>query len=234
VVAYLGLQLGHIDPTLNSVIVFAFVITAVLTPTMFTHAEKVHDRVAPVLGRLGMKAPATTAEEVEEQYDLALLGVHRTASSLLHEIGESAPDLLPRTLVVDFNVGIHPRIAQLGPHVVYGDLTSPDTLHHAGVEKARVVLCTIPDELLASASTRDVVRIVREVAPHSTVIATATTFPEARILYAAGADYVLLPRLDTARSAFAALQAALNGEMEELRDRQEVLETDEQRREVLD
>jgi Kef-type K+ transport system membrane component KefB len=234
VVAYLGLQLGHIDPTLNSVIVFAFVITAVLTPTMFNHAETVHDRLAPVLGRLGMKAPSTTTEETAEQYDLALLGVHRTASSLLHEIGEAAPDLLARTLVVDFNVGIHPRIAQMGPHVVYGDLTSPDTLHHAGVEKARVVLCTIPDEMLASASTRDVVRVVREIAPHATVIATATTFPEARALYGAGADYVLLPRLDTARSALTALQAALNGEIEGLREREAVVGTEEQRREVLD
>ena len=55
---------------------------------------------------------------------------------------------MARTTVVDFNVAIHPRIAELGAGVTYGDFTSPETLHHAGVDKARVVLCTIPDDML--------------------------------------------------------------------------------------
>jgi Kef-type K+ transport system membrane component KefB len=232
VIAFLGLQLGHIDAGLNAVIVFAFVITAVLTPWLFHHADDVYQRLTPVLDRLGFRAPPDQIGEGEEQYDLALLGVHRTASSLLHEIGASAPDLLGHTLVVDFNVGIHPRIAEMGPHVVYGDLTSPDTLHHAGVDKARVVLCTIPGDMLASATTRDVVRVVRQTAPQATVIATATTFPEADGLYDAGADFVLVPRLDAARAALTAVEAALNGQIDELR--QQVTLDYEARREVLD
>jgi Kef-type K+ transport system membrane component KefB len=52
VVAYLGLQLGHIDATLNSVIVFAFVITAISTPFVFARAESIYDRVEPLLDRL--------------------------------------------------------------------------------------------------------------------------------------------------------------------------------------
>ncbi len=232
VIAFLGLQLGHIDAGLNAVIVFAFVITAVATPWLFRHADDVYEWLAPVLDRLGFRAPPEQVGDSDEQYDLALLGVHRTASSLLHEIGASAPDLLGRTLVVDFNVGIHPRIAEMGPHVVYGDLTSPDTLRHAGVDKARVVLCTIPDEMLASASTRGVVEVVRDLCPHSSVIATATTFPEARGLYEAGADFVLVPRLDAARAALTAVEAALNGQIGDLRA--QIALEHQGRREVLD
>jgi Kef-type K+ transport system membrane component KefB len=232
VIAFLGLQLGHIDANLNAVIVLAFVLTAIATPWLFRHADGVYERLEPLLARLGFKAPPTALEQEEGQYELALLGVHRTASSLLHELSESAPDLLAHTLVVDFNVGIHPSIAELGPHVMYGDLTSPDTLHHAGVDKARVVLCTIPDEMLASATTRDVVDVVRQIAPEATVIATATTFPEARGLYEAGADFVLLPRLSGARDAISAVEAALNGQIGELRDQH--ARTLGPRREVLD
>ena len=150
---------------------------------------------------------------------------------MLHELATSHPDLLARALVVDFNVTIHPAIATLGPTVVYGDLTSRETLRHAGVDKARVVLCTIPGDVLVSATTRSVVEAVRELAPLAVVIATATTFPEARTLYAAGADYVLLPRLDAARSALSAVQAALEGHIAELR---EASATEQERREVLD
>ncbi len=145
-----------------------------------------------------------------------------------------SPELLSRTVVVDFNVGIHPRIAALGPHVVYGDITSPETLHHAGVDRARVVLCTIPDEVLSSASTDEVVRVVRQVNPDASVIATATTFREVQALYAAGADYVLLPRLDAAATARSAVEAALNGQIDSLRTESEPGSDPVRRREVLE
>ncbi len=230
VIAFLGLQLGHIDAALNSSIIFAFVLTAVLTPTLFTKADTVYDRLAPWLGRVGMRPRRTEDTDRSESFDLALLGVHRTASSLLHELAESGPELLDRTLVVDFNVAIHPDIAKLGPHVAYGDLTSPEILHHAGVDRARVVLCTLPDDVLTSASTVELVHVIREVNPSAALIATATTFPERKRLYAAGADYVLMPRVESALAAARAIEAALNGSLGELRDdgnsewRREVLE----------
>lgn len=231
VIAFLGLQLGHISEDVNAAIVFAFVITAVVSPALFTRADRIYDRLLPLLGRLGLKPPKQAVTEEVEEYELALLGVHRTGSSLLHELAATAPELLARTLVVDFNVTIHPKIAALGPHVVYGDLTSPETLRHAGVDKARVILCTIPADVLVSATTEGVVESVRELAPRAVVIATAVTFPEARTLYAAGADYVLLPRLDAAQSALAAVQAALGGRIAAMRAESV---HDHARREVLD
>lgn len=230
VIAFLGLQLGHIDAALNSAIIFAFVLTAVLTPTLFTRADTVHDRLRPWLRRAGLKARRTETPDESRDYDLALLGVHRTASSLLHELGESIPELLDRTLVVDFNVAIHPDIASLGPRVAYGDLTSPDILHHAGVDRARVILCTLPDEVLASASTVELVHVIREVNPSAALIATATTFPERERLYAAGADHVLMPRVGAALAAARAVAAALAGRLGDLPDDGD----SGHRREVLD
>jgi voltage-gated potassium channel Kch len=231
VIAFLGMQLGHVDAALNAAIVFAFVITAVASPWTFKGADRCYRALAPLLGRIGFKAPPATSGEGVEKYDLALLGVHRTGSSLLYELQQVAPDLMARTLVVDFNVNIHPRIAALGPHVVYGDFTSAETLRHAGVDRSRVVLCTIPDDVLSSGSTRDVVLTVRSICPRVFLVATAVTFAEVRALYQAGADYVLVPRLDAARAAVEAVQAALNGQIDTLRvasatvpDRKEVLD----------
>lgn len=118
----------------------------------------------------------------------------------------------------------------MGPRVAYGDLTSPEILHHAGVDRARVVLCTLPDDVLTSASTVELVHVIREVNPSAALIATATTFPERKRLYAAGADFVLMPRVEAALAAARAVEAALDGSLGELRDdgnsewRREVLE----------
>lgn len=229
VIAFLGLQLGQIDAALNSAIIFAFVLTAVLTPTLFTKADAVCDRLVPWLARVGMRSRASQADARPADVDLALLGVHRTASSLLHELGKASPDLLDRTLVIDYNVTIHRAIAELGPRVTYGDLTSPEILHQAGVDRARVIVCTLPGEVLASASPIELVHVVREVNPSAALIATATTFPERERLYSAGADYVLMPRVEAALAASRAVEAALNGRLGEMRDeegggRREVLE----------
>lgn len=229
VIAFLGLQLGQIDAALNSAIIFAFVLTAVLTPTLFTKADAVCDRLVPWLARVGMRSRASQVDARPADVDLALLGVHRTASSLLHELGKASPDLLDRTLVIDYNVTIHRAIAELGPRVTYGDLTSPEILHQAGVDRARVIVCTLPGEVLASASPIELVHVVREVNPSAALIATATTFPERERLYSAGADYVLMPRVEAALAASRAVEAALNGRLGEMRDeegggRREVLE----------
>jgi voltage-gated potassium channel Kch len=188
-------------------------------------------RIEPLLDRLGFKQPPADTGDTVREYDLALLGVHRTGSSLLHELRTAAPDLLTRTLVVDFNVAIHEKISSLGPHVIYGDFTSAETLRHAGVERARVVLCTIPEDVLVSATSVGVVETIRSICPDVMIIATAISFPEVRSLYQAGADYVLLPRIDAAHAALEAVQAALNGSLDRMRtaattaaDRGEVLE----------
>jgi Kef-type K+ transport system membrane component KefB len=217
VIAFLGLELGHISAELNATIIFAFVITAIATNGLFTNADRVYERMAPLLDRLGLRPPPSGENAEGEDYELALLGVHRTGSSLLHELSESMPELLERTVVVDFNVDIHRKIAEMGPRVFYGDLTSPEILRHAGVDRAGIVLCTIQDDFLASASTVDVVAVVREVNPDAVVLTTGTTFAEQQELYAAGADFVLMPRLASALAARDAIQAALEGRVTELR-----------------
>jgi Kef-type K+ transport system membrane component KefB len=233
VIAFLGLSLGHVGDNLNATIIFAFVLTSLATPWLFRSSDAAVEHLLPVLTRLGFRAPADEVNEAQEDYALALLGVHRTASSFLHELVARQPELLARTLVVDFNVGIHPRIAALGATVCYGDLSRPETLLQAGVTRAQVVLCTIPNDLLSATSTTDLVATVRELHPDCVLIATATTFGEADALEAAGADLVLLPRLDSADAALDAVDAALTGQLTPLRD-ESAHRRQSDRHEVLD
>ena len=217
VICFIGMQLGHISGELNSAVIFAFVITALLTPLMYSKADSIHDRLSGLLERLGFRAPLQKEAGEQEPCSLALLGFHRTASSLLHEIGRNHPDLLPKTLVVDFNVNIHPKIAALGVAVKYGDLCNAETLHHAGVDKARVVVCTIPDDVLKGTSNRKIVRDVRHINPAAVIIANAIELSDSKALYDAGADYVFLQRVETARAVESAIEKALSGEIEEYR-----------------
>jgi Kef-type K+ transport system membrane component KefB len=221
VIGFIGVQLGHITQGLNSAIIFAFVITALLTPTLYRQADRVHEKLAPLLERIGFRAPACKAAGEEESYRLALLGFHRVASSLLHELGRSHPGLLAETLVVDFNVNIHARIASLGPVVKYGDLRNPETLRHAGVDKAGLIVCTVPDDVLKGTTNHQIVTLVRRVNPDAVIIANAIELKDSRKLYEAGADYVILPRIETAKAVERAIEKALAGEIRAYRSQVE-------------
>ncbi len=234
VIAFIGVHLGHVSEEVGAVIVFGFIITAVASPWLYAHADRVYERLEPVLRRLGIRAPEGIPEAPETHYDVAILGVHRAASSLLAEMAATAPDLLERTLVVDFNVATHREISKLGAVVVYGDFTVPETLHNAGVDRARVVVCAIPGDVLASSSPAELVATVREVCPESVVVATAISFPEAQALYGAGANYVLLPRVDAGSSALTAIREALGGRLGRLRRTTDERLSDRRQHEVME
>jgi len=217
VIAFLGVQEGHLTRDLSSAIVFAFVITALATTPLYHAAYRIHAAVAPVLRALGFKDPPASVEEEKREYRLALLGFHRVASSLLYEIAREDPALAKDTLVIDFNVSLHDEIRTLGAHVEYGDLSNPDTLHHAGVDRARVIISTIPDDLMRGIDNRRLVENVRRLNPSALIIANAITFADCRAVYEAGADYVYLSRLEAARGLNEALGHALNGTLSDYR-----------------
>jgi len=217
VIGFIGVQLGHVSGNLNSAIIFAFVITALLTPLLFRQADAIHDRLSGLLARLGFREPPSIEAGEEESYSLALLGFHRIASSLLYELGKDHPELLEKTLVVDFNVNLHPKIAALGATVKYGDLCSAETLHHAGVDKARVIACTIPDDVLKGTTNLKLVEAARHINPGAVIIANAIETADSRALYEAGADYVFLQRVETAGAVEQAIEHALSGDIGEYR-----------------
>lgn len=211
VIAYVGFGLGHIADDFVAAVIFAFVITALMTPFLFKRADAIYERLVPLLDRLGFRPPPRVEAEAEKEYCVALLGIHRVASSLLYEIGRRHPDLMGEILVVDFNVNIHPRIAALGPTVKYGDFSNPDTITHSGIDRAAVIVCTIPDDLLKGTSNLKLVRMLRNMGSKAKIIVNAIEFEEAAQLYEAGADYVYLPRVENARNLEPAIIAALDG-----------------------
>ena len=218
VISFLGVKLGHLSPSLTSAVIFAFVITALATPLMYGRAYDVHKKLQPLLEKIGFKAPPELKLEEGRQYKLALLGFHRDASSLLYNLTENDPDLVHDTLVVDFNVALHPGIAQTGATVKYGDLANPETLHHLGLNRCQVIVCTIPDDLLRGIDNRALVHVVREMAPQAAIIANAIVIDEVHSLYEAGADYVYLNRFEAAWTLQRAIQAGIEEQIDVFRN----------------
>jgi Kef-type K+ transport system membrane component KefB len=206
VIASLGFTAGHIGSEILSIIIFVFVITSVVSTYMINYSDNIQKILNVVFQKIGFRdIPFSREDAVDmDNREVAILGFHRTASSLIREIMDNdktvdTPDLKDKLVVVDFNPEVHGSLQAHGIKAIYGDIGHLDTLHHAGIHHARVVVSTIPDTILVGTDNLRMIRHIRGLCPHAKIIVTAESASRAVKMYAEGADYVLLPRLLTAR-----------------------------------
>jgi Kef-type K+ transport system membrane component KefB len=218
VIVSIGLSLGHIDREVTSIMALTLVITSTLSTYMIIANDRVAQRLTALLARLGMRDAAHgDAGEAPDAAppEVVLLGFHRTASSLVHSArygAEGRP-----LLIVDFSPEVYQKLRARDVPVVYGDISHLDTLEHVGVEHARIVLSTVSDDFLRGTDNMTLLRTVRRINPDVRVIVCAETLEQARRMYAAGADYVVLPRVDSARAFLEVIAAIESGAIDQLR-----------------
>jgi Kef-type K+ transport system membrane component KefB len=162
---------------------------------------------------------------------IVILGFFRTASSFLEELKRTDEALLQHVAVVDFSPVVRKGLVEREVPITYGDISQRDTLVHAGVASAEILICSVPESLLKGITTERLVRQLRELAPNAKILATAEQLSAVPDLYAAGANYVSIGRLFEAHDLVEAVQAADAGLLddkrsqldERLKDRHEVL-----------
>ena len=232
VICTLGVGLGQVDQRLLSVVVLTLVITAVGSTYAILYNYEIYDAINPLLARLGLRdIAASEGGRRGPSRPIVFLGFFRAASSLLHELLARDPALAGQIAVVDFNPDVKRELDRRGITAIYGDISHPDTLHHASIHSARVLVCSIPDSVLKGTTNLQLLRAAATLAPHAQIIATADTFDSARELYAQGAAFVYIPRIMSTRELATVVVEAVTGTIEE--DRKRALEALHARAEVL-
>lgn len=220
VIMALGLTAGHVQSGLVAIVAYAFVLLAIDSTYAILRSENIANWVSRWLNRLRLLDLDQAGGEAEGGHQaprIVLLGFFRTASSLLEELRLNRPNLLAELLVVDFNPHVFAELRRRGVRVTYGDITRRETLEHAGVPGAKMIICTLPNSILKGATNLKLLRQLRELNPEARILMHAESAEEARELYAAGASYVCLARLLEAAEISAALEAAGDNLLDEKR-----------------
>lgn len=239
VIASLGLSLKHIAPELVASLTFVFAITSVLSTYLIMYNHEIQGWIAAGLGRFGFKEfgpPEEKEEKVEQENRIVFLGFFREASSILQELELLAKDArakaaLRQVLVIDFNPVVLEELGRRGIRCMYGDVSNMDTLHHANIESARVVLSTLSDGVLRGTTNSRILQQARHGCPQAQVLVAADTVEGALALYEEGADFVYLSRLYSARYMSDLIGHALQNGFQKIREDQ--LRKLKRRREVL-
>jgi Kef-type K+ transport system membrane component KefB len=228
VIMAIGADLGHVSPTAESLVLFTMLLTSLASTYTIIYNHTLATALTRVLERLGFRrwqTAAPVAQPVphteESPYRICLLGVAREGIAFLEHLDRVSPELKHFIVAVDFNPVTLERLAALGFECHYGDISNAETLRHAGVNRASVVVSSISDWMLKGTSNLRILREVRLMAPSTQVIVSADTMAGADQLYAAGADYVLLTPVLAAEHLFDLLNPATASTIQEARKRQE-------------
>jgi voltage-gated potassium channel Kch len=221
VIVTLGVGLGQVDTRVLDVVLWMLVITSVLSTYAITNSHAVYQAMYPFLRMVGFKDADTLVKESghEPARPIVFLGFARQASSLLEEMLRRDPSVVDRITVVDFNPEVRAGLEQRNVHVIYGDISHADTLHHAKVPESQVILSTIPDSVLKGTSNLRILRQLRAMAPDAKVIVNSEVLEHAREMYQEGAAYVLIHRFVGATHLAPVVFAAEEGRAAELADR---------------
>lgn len=233
VIVALGLTLGHVDREIASILALTLVITSTVSTYMIIGNHAIAQRIVQVVRGLGVPERLRSGDDGGPGHQhgaaLVVLGFHRVASSLVYQTQGSSKG--HNALVVDFSPEVYRKLAAMDIPVVYGDISHLDTLEHVGIERAQVVISTVSEDFLRGTDNVLLLRQIRRLNPDAKVILSAETLARAREMYEAGADYVVLPRVETACAFLDALEAVERGDLGDYRekaladlaDREEVL-----------
>jgi len=240
VIAAIGLGYEHIDQKTVSVLIFVFAFTSVASTYLIGYSHRVQEVLGGWLRTVGLRdldaatgdAPATPAHAGK---DVVLLGFFLEASALIHEYELDAVagrhPVLDRLLVIDFNPEAHAELNRRGVACLYGDVSHMETLHHADIHEAALVVSTIPDTMLKGTDNLRLLKQARKLCPRASVVVTANRAAAALTLYEEGADYVFVPRLHAASQMAGVIAHGLAHGFAQLRAEQ--IERLRRRREVL-
>jgi Kef-type K+ transport system membrane component KefB len=240
VIASLGFARHQITADVVTVVIITFAVTSVVSTYMINASHSLQRALSAVLKLLRIKDLEVGENEIEQvegrPETIVFLGFYRDASSILLELegagtAVEAQLMLDKVLVIDFNPTVMRELRNRGITCVYGDIAHPDTLHHAGIANAELILCSIPDDILRGTNNTRLLRNARTTCPKARVMLTTEHIPQALEFYKSGADFVYIPRLHSASEIARILKSGLEdgfeaaraAEVERLSVRREVL-----------
>ncbi len=239
VIASLGVTAGQISPDVLTIVIITFAVTSVVSTYMINYSHGIQSVMAAGFKAIGLKDLDSRKQEdevAELHQPVIFLGLFRDTSSILYEFehegsAEEARAFLDKILVIDFNPTVMRELRRKEIKCIYGDIAHMDTLRHAGIEHAELVVSSITDDVLRGTNNVKLMKSVRANAPKARIVLTTDHIPQALEFYEAGADFVFIPRLYSAAACARILRKGLAGGFEEFRtqaighlsQRQEVL-----------
>jgi Kef-type K+ transport system membrane component KefB len=191
IILFLGSKAGHLPDSVSSLMTFLGITTFILSTYTISGGNTLYKLLTPYVGIFERKENKEKNNNLSDvdisslNNHIILVGSHRIGKSFLKTLGAGKH----KVVVIDFDPDIISDLNKEKILNVFGDIADPDIVQKAGIEKADLIISTVPD-------IEDNLLLLQDLKNESKkVIVVAQDVDEAKILYKAGAYYVVLPYL---------------------------------------
>jgi CPA2 family monovalent cation:H+ antiporter-2 len=187
-----GVTLGLLTTEQYALILAGSLLSIMVNPLMFRSiktVERVMQRMSPQLWERFDQHPLQPADlALPREGHVVVVGYGRVGQHIVNVLERLG---VPR-LVIEIDSGRAAEFNARGIPTLFGDAANSDVLIHAGLERARALVVTLPDET----ATEMVVAAARKIAPNLPIIARAATTKGVGRLLHLGAHDVIHPELE--------------------------------------
>lgn len=188
----LGISVGHLGSELLSFITVVGLITIAGSSYMIMHSDKLYKLLGKPLS-IFEKSHITEANPHQKGYEVIVFGHNRLGNDLVEHLRKKKK----RYLVVDFDPERIRNLQNRGINCTYGDAGDVELLDLLQLQKAKMVVSTIPSTDINKTILSHVTRVNEK----ALIVCMAHTTQQAVELYEKGATYVILPHFLGGRHA---------------------------------
>ncbi|CAG0947068.1 Putative cation/proton antiporter YbaL [Anaerolineae bacterium] len=186
-----GLELHLIERDQYSLILAGAVLSILVNPLVFRgmpYVEAFLQRFPTLWKRLDHHGPAALPPTEQLKEHVVVVGYGRVGHHIVHILEYLN---IPR-LVIEAESSRITELERAGTPTLFGDAANTEVIAHAGLERAKALVITLPDEAAAEV----VVALARKIAPDLPIIARASTRDGVTRLAELGAQDVIHPELE--------------------------------------
>jgi Kef-type K+ transport system membrane component KefB len=184
VILFTGSRLGHINNEVIPIFTIVAIATIFISSYLILYSEKLYQFLLPVFNWFGPDKYLQT-EILPPVYDAWVVGYDRIG----RKVCQALRDLKFRFSVIDFDPRAIKQLKEEKVPAIFGDIADVELLESLPLASASLIVMTIP-------STDDQINLlnqVRKVSSETIVLANAYHAHDVKVLYEAGADYVMMP-----------------------------------------
>ncbi len=180
----LGVKLGHLNQEVLSFVTIIGLITIAGSTYLIMYSEKIYEKIAGLL-KVFERKNVVEKEIPKSKHEYILFGYNRIGFSILKAFSK----ITKNYLVVDYNPDTVKELKKEGINAIYGDVDDAEFLNDLRIEKASLLVSTVPEKEV----NKLVLDYLKMHQGNPVTVLTGRQIEDAFELYAAGADYVILP-----------------------------------------
>jgi CPA2 family monovalent cation:H+ antiporter-2 len=189
ILAMMGVDIGILSERLYSLTIAAAIVTMLITPFAMSLNSFLYKWLSQrgwfAGGLTGRPDPVSPLHAPELSRHAVICGYG--------EVGQRLAEVLERQkfsyLVIDLDPKVVSQLRARGIPCIYGDASNPEILAHASLDKARVLVCTIPDYVAEELTSRNALAIN----PKLDIVARVHRDRDAALLKGIGVTELVLP-----------------------------------------